>query len=81
MMISIEFFGMQRVLTKTGGIDMPITDKSRVNDALEYVKCRYPDLPLEEGMFLPVVNEEMVSLDTLLVSSDTVAFLPAIGGG
>jgi hypothetical protein len=36
--VSIELFGMQRVVTKTDGIYMPITEKTRVNDALEYVR-------------------------------------------
>ena len=81
MIVSIEFFGIQRVVTKTDGIDMPITEKTRVNDALEYVRHQYPDLPLDEGMVLITVNQKMSSLETVLKAKDIVSFLPFISGG
>ena len=81
MVVSIEFFGMQRVITKIDSIYMPITQKSRVNDALEYVRHQYPGLHLKEGTILITVNQEMVSLDKVLRANDTVSFLPFISGG
>jgi molybdopterin converting factor small subunit len=81
MMVSIKFLGMQRVLTKTDSIDMPITDKTKVNDALEYVRQRYPELPLEEGMVLITVNHEVATADRILRDKDTISFLPLIAGG
>jgi molybdopterin converting factor small subunit len=81
MMVSIKFLGMQRVLTNTDGIDMPITDKTKVNDALEYVRQHYPALPLEEGMVLITVNHEVATLDRILRDKDTILFLPLIAGG
>jgi len=81
MVVSIEFYGTQRVITKTDGIAMPITGKTRVNDALEYVRRQYPTLPLDEGMVLVTVNREMAPLDRILRANDTVSFLPFIHGG
>jgi molybdopterin converting factor small subunit len=81
MMVSIKFLGMQRLLTKTDSIDMPITDKTKVNEALEYVRQLYPDLPLEEGMVLITVNHEVATLDRILRDKDTISFLPLIAGG
>ncbi|MFC1906526.1 MoaD/ThiS family protein [Chloroflexota bacterium] len=81
MVVSIEFYGTQRVITKTDGIAMPITEKTRVNDALEYVRRQYPTLPLDEGMVLVTVNQEMAPLDRILRANDTVSFLPFIHGG
>jgi len=82
MVVSIEFFGMQRLIAKTDSIYMPITEKTMVvNDALEYLRCRYPTLNLNEGMVLIVVNQEMASVDRVLQPNDTVSFLPIIGGG
>jgi molybdopterin converting factor small subunit len=81
MMVSIKFLGMQRLLTNTDSIDMPITDKTKVNDALEYVRQQYPDLPLEVGMVLVTVNLEIASLDRILRDKDTISFLPLIAGG
>ena len=81
MMVSIKFLGMQRTVTNTDSINMPITDKTRVNDALEYVRQQYPDLPLEEGMVLVTVNLEIATLDRILRDKDTISFLPLIAGG
>jgi len=80
-MVSIKFLGMQRTVTNTDSIDMPITDKTKVNDALEYVRQQYPDLPLEEGMVLVTVNLEIATLDRILRDKDTISFLPLIAGG
>jgi molybdopterin converting factor small subunit len=81
MMVSIKFLGMQRTVTNTDSIDMPITDKTKVNDALEYVRQQYPDLPLEEGMVIVTVNLEIATLDRILRDKDTISFLPLIAGG
>ena len=81
MIALIEFLGMQRAITKTNSIDMPISEETRVNDALEYVRRRYPELHLDEGMSLITVNHEIASLNRVLKANDTVSFLPFIGGG
>ena len=81
MVVSIEFLGMQRVVAKTYSIDMPITEETRVNDALEYVRHLYPDLHLDEGMILITVNQKIASLDRILRANEKVSFLPFIGGG
>ena len=81
MVVSIKFFGMQRVVTKTDGIDMPITEKTSVNDALEYVRHQYPALRLDDGMFLITVNQEAATLDRILKANDTVSFVTFISGG
>ena len=81
MVVSIKFLGMQRMVTNTDSIDMPITGKTSVNDALEYVRQQYPTLPLEEGMVLVSVNLEVAPLDRILRDKDTISFLPLIAGG
>ena len=81
IVVSIQFFGMQRAVTKTDSIDMPVTEKTRVTDALEYVRQRYPELPLDQETLLITVNHEQVSPDTILKPNDTISFLPSIGGG
>jgi molybdopterin converting factor small subunit len=81
MIASIEFLGTQRAITKTNSIDMPISEETRVNDVLKYVRHRYPELHLDEGMSLITVNQEIASLDRILKANDTVSFLPFIGGG
>lgn len=81
MVVSIEFLGMQRVVTKTDAIDMPINGTTSVNDALEYVRRRYPGLHLDDGMVLITVNHETATPDRILKPDDTISFLPFIGGG
>lgn len=81
MMVSIEFFGMQRAVTGTDRMDMLVTEKATVADALEEVRRRYPELRLDEKKVLITLNQEMASLDTVLKANDTVSFLPSIGGG
>jgi molybdopterin converting factor small subunit len=81
MVVSIKFHGMQRLITNTDSIDIPITGKTRVNDALEYVKQKYPALHLDEGTIIVSVNLEIAPLDRVLRDNDTVSFLPNIAGG
>jgi molybdopterin converting factor small subunit len=65
MVVSIKFLGMQRIVTNTDSVDMPITENTRVNDALQLV----------------TVNLEAASLNRILRDKDTVSFLPLIAGG
>ena len=81
MVISIEFLGKQRSITNTASIEMPIQSTSRVYDALEYVKDRYPELHLDGTEVLITVNQEMASPERLLKADDVVSFLPFIHGG
>ncbi len=77
----VEFMGTQRIVTKTHSLDVPIAGKTRVIDALEYIKQRYPELPLDNGMVLITVNQEISTPDRILKANDRVLFLPLIGGG
>ena len=81
MVVSIEFMGKQRLITKTPSIEMLITEETRVADVLNYVKHRYPTLPLDESETLIAVNQEMASLDRIVKANDTILFLPFIHGG
>lgn len=81
MQVSIEFLGNQRIITRKDSIELPITEKMTVNDALEYVRQRYPALLLYEGMVLITVNEMIASLDRILSTTDIISFLPPISGG
>jgi molybdopterin converting factor small subunit len=81
MVVLIELFGTQRDIAKMEKVNMPITEKTMVRDALEYIRNLFPDLPLDENLVLTTVNHELAPLDMLLKSNDTVCILPHIGGG
>jgi molybdopterin converting factor small subunit len=69
------------MITKIDGISMPINEKTRVSDVLEYVRDQYPALHLDDGIILITVNQEIASLDRMLRANDIVSFLPFISGG
>ena len=69
------------MVTKTESIDMPIMERTRVADALAYVKHHYPDLPLDGEMVLVTVNQKVASLERVLRANDSVSFVPPIAGG
>ena len=81
MIVSIEFLGMQRTVTGADSIEVPITTRSRVDDALEYIRDKYPQLKLDEGMVLVTVNQEIAPRDRVLKPGDAISFLPFISGG
>jgi molybdopterin converting factor small subunit len=80
MVIYINFFGTQQVITKTDSITMPVKKETRVHDALEYLRQKYPALNLDDGIMI-TVNQEIASPDRILMTNDTVSFLPFISGG
>ena len=81
MIVTIELLGMQRTIAGASSIKMPITGKSKVDDALEYVRGNYPQLKLDEGMVLVTVNQEIAPRDQVLKADDIISFLPFISGG
>ena len=81
MKVSIEFFGIQRNYTNTYGIEMPISEKTKVSDVVEYIRHNYPGLPMDNGTVHVIVNQELASLDRILQANDKIAFLPTIHGG
>jgi molybdopterin converting factor small subunit len=81
MSVSIKFHGMQRVITNTDRLDMPAKEKMTVQDALEYIRQRYPDFPLEDGMTIITVNHAIATPDRILKDKDTISILPMIAGG
>jgi len=81
MIVTIEFLGTQRTLAGADSVEMPITKKSRVSDALEYVIDKYPQLKLDKDTALVVVNQQLASRDQVFKDKDTISFVPFISGG
>ena len=79
--VSVEFHGVQRVITGEDAIVIEITGKTKVKDVFEIVNCRYSGLDLDEGMVIMTVNQEKVPTDRILDADDTVSFIPHISGG
>jgi len=79
--VSVEFHGVQRIITGEDAIVIEITARTKVKDVLELLNRRYPALDLDEGMIIMTVNQEKVSADSILNDDDTVSFIPHISGG
>jgi len=81
MVVSVQFFGVQRALTKTNEIQVPLTENGKVRDVFKYIRDRYPDLLLNEEGVLVTVNNKVSTMNHILNPNDNVAFLPHVGGG
>ena len=81
MKVVIEFLGMQRTSTGAERLEMPITAKTTVDDALEYARNKYPQLELDDGMVLVIVNQYIALRDQVLKDNDIIHLLPFISGG
>ncbi|MCD4717090.1 MAG: MoaD/ThiS family protein [Desulfobacterales bacterium] len=81
MVVSVEFYGAQRALTRTHEVKVPLPENGRVRDVAKYIGHRYPGLTLNEDNFLVMVNNKASTLNHILCYNDKIAFLPHIGGG
>jgi molybdopterin converting factor small subunit len=79
--ITIEFFGMHGVIADTNRIQMPITDKTTVADAIAYITKKYPGITIHSETILTAVNHEIVPSIKVLQANDIVSLFPPIGGG
>lgn len=81
MVVSVQFYGAQRALTKTSEILVPLQKDGRVSDIFRHVRSWYPDLKLSKKDVLVSVNNKVSRMDHVLMANDKIAFLPHIGGG
>jgi molybdopterin converting factor small subunit len=81
MVVMVQFFGIQRALTQTNEVEVPLNGQGRVGDVFSYIQNCYPDLELCEEDLLVTVNSKVSSMEQGLNPYDKLAFLPHIGGG
>ncbi len=81
MVISVQFFGTQRAITKVRDLKIPLTVNGRVKDVHEYLMNRYPDLSLNEKDVRVTINNKSSSMNHILKPNDNIVFLPHVGGG
>jgi molybdopterin converting factor small subunit len=81
MVVSVQFYGTQRALTKTNGIKIPLTENGKVRDVFGYLMDYYPNLPLTEEGVLVTVNNKASNMNQVLNPDDNIIFLPHVGGG
>lgn len=81
MFVSVNLNGFQRRVTSMDQIQVPVADKTRVTDLLNYIRESYPDMPIRINAVLVTINNEISNLDRVLEDKDQVSFIPHIGGG
>jgi len=81
MYVSVSLLGLQRTLTRTDKIQVPISEGRCVADVLAYLKESYPKLPLPDAALLVMVNDRVATMERILESRDNITFLPFLGGG
>lgn len=81
MVISVNFHGIQRMVTETDEMQISFLKGTRVDHVLEAVRERFPKLPLQKEDLLITVNDQISTVDHILKERDKVSLLPHIGGG
>jgi len=81
VVMSINFYGLQRMVTQTHEMQISLSDGTRVDHVLEAVQERFPKLPLQRKDLLITVNDKVSTVDQMLKERDKVSLLPHIGGG
>ena len=81
MVISVNFYGLQRMVTQIGEMQISLANGTRVDHVLEAIQERFPKLPLQREELLITINDKVSTKDQLLKESDKVSLLPHIGGG
>lgn len=81
MVISVDFNGSQREVTRTRKIEIQLVKGNRVHDVLSHVKDLYPDLSLQEHSYLVTVNNQVTNREQILKANDRISLIPHIGGG
>lgn len=80
MVVSVHLLGLHRKLARAGKVKIPISEETRVNDLLRYLKERFPELSLNDD-FIISVNDRMSGPDQILKTDDNITIVPHIGGG
>jgi molybdopterin converting factor small subunit len=81
VVISVNFYGLQRMVAQTDEVQMSLSDGTRVDHVLEAVQERFPTLPLQKEDLLITVNDKVSTANQLLKERDKISLLPHIGGG
>jgi molybdopterin converting factor small subunit len=81
MMVSVQFHGTHRLVTRRERMDVPLAENGRVKDLIAHLSRCFPGLRLAAEDLMITVNDQASTLSRMLKPNDTVAILPHIGGG
>ena len=81
MVVTVEFIGAQRAVTKTSKTSLTVGENTTAGEVMKQVLSRYPDLPLEKDALLITVNHTPARPEVRIKDRDVVCLIPHIGGG
>lgn len=79
MKVTIKFYGrFSEKFGKKHEIELP--ERSNINDMLNYLKNRFPDLKNERSVLISV-NDKIVDNNEYLKDGENISIFPPPGGG
>ena len=81
MVVSVSLHGMQRRMVQRRELQISLSDGSQVNQVIDYIQERFPELPIHREEILITVNGRVSTANQELKQEDQISLLPHIGGG
>ena len=81
MVVSVQFHGVHRAITRINEIRLSLAPNARVSDLFKHIQRTYPDLQLSQDDIMVSINDQVSTMNHSLNSEDKISFLPHIGGG
>ncbi len=82
-MVVIRLFAGFRERAKKEKLKIDVTDETTLNDVITTLKDEIPELKefLDSGTAVIALNQEVVSLETVVKAEDEIAIFPPVSGG
>ncbi len=81
MVVSVQFHGVHRAITRVNEVRFALASNARVSDLFKRIQRIYPNLQLSQDDIMVSINDQLSTMNQPLNSEDKISFLPHIGGG
>ena len=81
MVVSVQFHGVHRAITRVNEVRFALASNARVSDLVKRIERTYPDLQLSRDDIMVSINDQVSTMNHSLNPEDKISFLPHIGGG
>ena len=82
-MVIVRLFAGFRERAKKEKLELDVTGEATLTDVITMLKDELPELTefLDSGTAVIALNQEVVSLETLVKAEDEIAIFPPVSGG
>lgn len=81
MKVRVRCFAAVREIVGVGELVVDLPEGSTLDQLVQQLQSRFPELQALTGSLLFSVNREYASTHTKLAAGDEVAFIPPVSGG